>query len=167
MDETRTPVTKVLNATTSRRRFLRQASAAGAVTAALAATPGRVRIASARRAQETVELEYWWPISATGADYDNMVAILDAFQEQNPNIRVNAQTVSFEQLENRVTVAAQGGNLPDVVWSLPETIPTYQRMGILADLTEQWAAWEEKDGLYEQTLTAITFGDQILGGLTH
>ena len=80
------------------------------------------------------------------------VAVNNAIQEQNPNVRVNAQTVSFEQLENRVTVAAQGGNLPDVVWSLPETIPTYQRMGILADLTAQWAAWDEKEGLYEQTL---------------
>jgi multiple sugar transport system substrate-binding protein len=167
VDETRTPLTNFLNGTASRRRLLQQAGAAGAVTAALAASPRQTRIASARRAQETVELEYWWPLSATGADYDNMVAVLDAFQEQNPNIRVNAQTVSFEQLENRVTVAAQGGNLPDVVWSLPETIPTYQRMGILADLTEQWAAWEEKDGLYEQTLAGITFGDRILGGMPH
>jgi ABC-type glycerol-3-phosphate transport system substrate-binding protein len=167
VDETRTPVTKILNGTTSRRRLLRQAGAASAAGAALAMTPRQARIASARRAQETVELEYWSPVSATDASYDDMVAVIDAFQEQNPNIRVNAQTVSFEQLENRVTVAAQGGNLPDVVWSLPETIPTYQRMGILADLTEQWAAWEEKDGLYEQTLAGITFGDRILGGMPH
>ncbi|MBA3450260.1 MAG: sugar ABC transporter substrate-binding protein [Chloroflexia bacterium] len=167
MDETRTSVMNTLHGTTSRRRFLRQAGAAVAAPAVLAATPRQARTAPARSAQETVELEYWWPISATGADYDNMVALIDTFQEQNPNIRVNAQTVSFEQLENRVTVAAQGGNLPDVVWSLPETIPTYQRMGILADLTEQWDAWDEKDGLYEQTVTAITFGDQILGGMPH
>ena len=167
MDETRTPVSNLLNGTTSRRRLLQRAGAASAVTAALAATPGQTRIASARLAQETVELEYWWPLSATDASYDDMVTIIDAFQEQNPNIRVNAQTVSFEQLENRVTVAAQGGNLPDVVWALPETIPTYQRMGILADLTEQWAAWDEKDSLYEQTLAGITFGDRILGGMPH
>jgi multiple sugar transport system substrate-binding protein len=167
VDETRTPVTNILNGSTSRRRLLRQAGAAGAVTALLAATPSQTKIASALRAQETVELEYWWPLSATDASYDDMVALIDAFQEQNPNIRVNAQTVSFEQLENRVTVAAQGGNLPDVVWSLPETIPTYQRMEILADLTEQWAAWDEKEGLYEQTLAGITFGDRILGGMPH
>jgi ABC-type glycerol-3-phosphate transport system substrate-binding protein len=167
VDETRTPVTKILNGTTSRRRLLRQAGAASAAGAALAMTPRQARIAPVRRAQETVELQYWSPVSATDPGYDDMVAVINAFQEQNPNIRVNAQTVSFEQLENRVTVAAQGGNLPDVVWSLPETIPTYQRMGILADLTEQWAAWEEKDGLYEQTLAGITFGDRILGGMPH
>jgi multiple sugar transport system substrate-binding protein len=166
VDETCTPVRKALQRTASRRRLLQQAGAASMATAALA-LPHRAAAAPARRAQETVELEYWWPVAATNADYANLAAVIDAFQAEHPNIRVNAQTVSFEQLENRVTVAAQGGNLPDVVWALPETIPTYQRMGILADLTEQWSAWDEKDGLYEQTTTAITFGDQILGGMPH
>ncbi len=165
--ETRTSIANVLRGASSRRRFLQGAGAALTVPAVLAKTPVQTGAAPARRAQETVEIEYWWPVAATNADYPNLAAVLDEFQKLHPNIRVNAQTVSFEQLENRVTVAAQGGNLPDVVWALPETIPTYQRMGILADLTEQWNAWEEKAGIYPQAVVPITFGDRILGGMPH
>jgi ABC-type glycerol-3-phosphate transport system substrate-binding protein len=146
---------------------LQGAGAALATPAALAAATS-LAAAPARRRQATVELEYWWPVAATSsADYANLVAVIDEFQTLNPTIRVNPQTVSFEQLENKVTIAAQGGNLPDIVWALPETIPTYQRMGILADLTEEWAAWPEKDGLYEQTRTAITFDGKVFGGVPH
>lgn len=157
-------VDNVLHGGTTRRRFLRGAGASLVVPAGL--TKATATLGAPRR-QEPVELEYWWPVAATNADYDNLLGVIDAFEAANPNIRVNAQTVSFEQLVNRVTVAAQGNNLPDIAWSLPETIPTYQRMGILADLTEQWNAWDGREGLYPQTVAGITFGDRVLGGVPH
>jgi multiple sugar transport system substrate-binding protein len=126
----------------TRRRFLQQAGAALAAPAVAGLTP---RLAgTAPRAQQTVELQYWTPVAATQPDYAGFQALIAEFEKANPTIKVNQQVVAFEQLENRVTVAAQGGNLPDVVWCLPETVPTYQRMGILADLTSQWNAWPDR-----------------------
>jgi multiple sugar transport system substrate-binding protein len=161
-NDNRITVADIAQRATTRRRFLQGATAALAVPSVLAKTAS-----AAPRTQSPVKLEYWWPIAATNADYANLVAIIDEFQKLHPNIQVNPQTVSFEQLENKVTIAAQGGNLPDVVWSLPETIPTYQGMGILADLTSQWNAWDEKDGIYPQALTGITFDGKIYGGVPH
>ncbi|HEU5430454.1 MAG TPA: sugar ABC transporter substrate-binding protein [Thermomicrobiales bacterium] len=159
------PRNPLLTSARTRRRFLQQASAAFAAPAVGALAP---RLASAApRAQQTVELQYWTPVAATNPDYAGFQALIAEFEQENPTIKVNQQTVAFEQLENRVTVAAQGGNLPDVVWCLPETVPTYQRMGILADLTSQWNAWPDKAVIYPQALTGITYGDKILGGMPH
>ena len=163
MDEPRDRLTRVLGQPASRRTLLRGATAVAAAPAALALTGSR----RAARAQETVELDYWSPVSPGEATYDEEMAVLDAFQQANPTIKIKRQTVPWEQLENKITIAAQGGNLPDVAWALAEQLSTYLHMGIVPDLTQQWNAWSDKSALYPQALAQITAGDKTYGAMPH
>jgi ABC-type glycerol-3-phosphate transport system substrate-binding protein len=163
VDHKREPVSTLLERSTTRRDFL-QKTGAGAAAAAVALTGARH---NAVRAQEKVELEYWWPVSPGEAGYDDEMAVLDAFQKANPTIKINVQTVPWEQLANKITIAAQGGNLPDLAWSLAEQLSTYLHMGIVPDMTEEWNGWSDKSAIYPQALAQITSGQKMYGAMPH
>ena len=41
-------------------------------------------------------------------------------------------------LHEKILTAAAGGNVPDLIWGLPEYIGEFYNMGILEDLTERF-----------------------------
>ena len=66
-------------------------------------------------------------------------------------------------LHEKILTAAAGGNVPDLIWGLPEYIGEFYNMGILEDLTERFNKWEDKDALSESVVKAMTIDDKIVG----
>lgn len=168
MDEAGNGIAKGLRQPTTRRQLLRRVGAASALPAALSlAGASSIGMPALVRAASKVELQYWWPVSPTEPEYADGMAVVDAWNKAHPDVVIKPESVSWEQLENKVTVSTQGGNPPDVVWALAESITTYQRMGILADRTQQWNSWADKAAIWPQAISSITFDGKIVSAMPH
>ena len=66
-------------------------------------------------------------------------------------------------LHEKILTAAAGGNVPDLIWGLPEYVGEFYNMGILEDLTDRFESWEDKSALSDAVVKAMTIDDKIVG----
>lgn len=83
---------------------------------------------------EKVELTFtWWGNDDRAERYN---ALIDAFNEEYPNITVNGSFTDFPSYWEKRQTEAAGGGLPDV-WQFSDTyLRQYAENGLLADLSE-------------------------------
>jgi multiple sugar transport system substrate-binding protein len=91
------------------------ATPAPATTAAPAATTAKAATAATTAAAggAPVTLEMWI-MPNTGKSVDDMNKVLEGFNQQNPNIKVNVTEVSWGDALTKITTALQSGVGPDV-----------------------------------------------------
>lgn len=63
------------------------------------------------------------------------------FEKQNPDIKVNVQTIAFNDYFTKLQTQIAGGDAPDAFELNYETFMQYAEKGVLADLT----SYIEKD----------------------
>jgi multiple sugar transport system substrate-binding protein len=67
---------------------------------------------------------------------EGMNAIADAFEEQNPDIKVNVEVTPWDQYWTKLESGARGESLPDVFWMHSNEIANYAEGQILMDLSD-------------------------------
>ncbi|UUZ85009.1 sugar ABC transporter substrate-binding protein [Paenibacillus sp. P26] len=107
-------------------------------------------------------LEFWSIVAPGNADYDAYMKAIKKFEDQHPEIKLNITTVSFEVLHDKLVAAINAGNPPDISWGLSEWIGEFSKMDGLADLTEKFNAWSEKDSIYPNVMKGVTVGGKIV-----
>lgn len=128
------------------------------LAASMAASIATPMMASA----EGVTLEYWTCMTE-GADTQKAMEEMVAAWEEATGNTVNMTNFTYDMLHEKILTAAAGGNVPDVIWGLPEYVGEFYNMGIVADLTSYYETWEEKDALSEAVIDAMTINGQIIG----
>lgn len=83
--------------------------------------------------------------------------------EEETEVKVNQTNFTYDMLHEKILTAAAGGNVPDLIWGLPEYIGEFYNMGILEDLTERFNEWEDKDVLSEAVVNSMTIDNKIVG----
>ena len=83
--------------------------------------------------------------------------------EVETGVKVNQTNFTYDMLHEKILTAAAGGNVPDLIWGLPEYIGEFYNMGILEDLTERFNEWEDKDVLSEAVVNSMTIDNKIVG----
>ena len=83
--------------------------------------------------------------------------------EEETGVKVNQTNFTYDMLHEKILTAAAGGNVPDLIWGLPEYIGEFYNMGILEDLTERFNEWEDKDVLSEAVVNSMTIDNKIVG----
>lgn len=111
-------------------------------------------------ASKTIEL---WTSWTEGADTNVASEKLITQFEETSGYTVNQTNFTYDQLHEKLIASAAGGNLPDVVWGLPEYVGELNKLGILADLTGAWDAWEDKDQVSDAVKQAMTAGGKVVG----
>lgn len=84
------------------------------------------------KSQTTITYSIWDKIQEPG-----MRAMADAFEEKNPNIKVNVEVTPWDQYWTKLEAAASGGSLPDVFWMHAKEFTKYAKGNALLDLTEE------------------------------
>lgn len=95
---------------------------------------------------------YSW---ATGGEQDFFKGVIQEFEEQNPNIDINDQYVSYDEYLTKMNTLAAAGDLPEV-FNLPENnVYEWGEKGSIADLTSMF----ENAGIdpYERFVDASMF----------
>ncbi|HEY0188241.1 MAG TPA: extracellular solute-binding protein [Cellulomonas sp.] len=101
----------------------------------------------------------WTEGAATAEASEEMIAQF----EQETGYTVNQTNFTYDMLHEKLIASAAGGNLPDVVWGLPEYVGELSSMGILADLTDAWDSWEDKDQVSDAVKSAMSINGQVVG----
>ncbi|MGT2667345.1 extracellular solute-binding protein [Streptococcus rifensis] len=86
-------------------------------------------------------------------------AIIAAFEEANPDIKVNLETIDFTSGPEKITTAIEAGTAPDVLFDAPGRIITYGKNGKLADLNDLFTDEYIKDVDNDNIIQASKAGD--------
>ena len=55
--------------------------------------------------------------------------------EEETGVKVNQTNFTYDMLHEKILTAAAGGNVPDLIWGLPEYVGEFYNMGIVEDLS--------------------------------
>lgn len=67
---------------------------------------------------------------------DGMQEMVDAFEKENPDIKVKIELTPYEQYWTKMQASGTGNSLPDVFWMHPEQVYDYAQGGKIMDLTD-------------------------------
>jgi ABC-type glycerol-3-phosphate transport system substrate-binding protein len=105
----------------------------------------------------------FWSAWTEGAEHEKAnLAQIELFEEETGCV-VNNSNFTYDMLREKVIASAAGGNLPDVVWALPEYVGEFNKLGILTDLTADWNSWADKDKVSDAIKGAMTIDGKIIG----
>lgn len=93
----------------------------------------------------------------TGAEGEAFSAVIEGFEQQNPEVAVKVEQVPFDQTQALLTQQFAAGSPPDVTVALPGIIRSFAEQGLLLNLDKQWDSWV-KDGAYTEALRDIASG---------
>ena len=109
---------------------------------------------------KTIEL---WTCWTEGADTQKAGEEQIAKWEEATGNTVNQTNFTYDMLHEKILTAAAGGNVPDLIWGLPEYVGEFYNMGILEDLTDRFESWEDKDALSDAVVKAMTIDNKVVG----
>lgn len=76
---------------------------------------------------------------------------------------INQSNFTYDQIHEKLIASAAGGNLPDVVWGLPEYVGEFSKLGILADVSSSWDTWADAGEVSDAVKGAMTVDGQVVG----
>ncbi|MFV0430265.1 MAG: ABC transporter substrate-binding protein [Arachnia sp.] len=115
---------------------------------------------SGEDASTTIDIWTSWTEGESTAEA--IEPLLEAWAEEN-GYTVNQSNFTYDQIHEKIIASAAGGNLPDVIWGLPEYVGEFAKLGILADMTDAWDSWDQADDVSDSIKNAMTIDDQIIG----
>lgn len=117
---------------------------------------------SAETPSGPVTLTFWH--GYTDAEADSLNALLDDWNAQNPDIKVEPLFVNNDKALQKLTVALQGGEPPDITYQYGSSLPQLAAAPGLVDLTE-WVQGPDVgwDDFIPGARTASTFEGKVLG----
>ncbi|MDC3412099.1 extracellular solute-binding protein [Aquibacillus sp. 3ASR75-11] len=65
-------------------------------------------------AQKTIKFMHLWPEGSSNAQYTIVENIIDQFENENPNVKVEVEPLGNEQYKQKMKVLSSSGELPDV-----------------------------------------------------
>jgi multiple sugar transport system substrate-binding protein len=109
-----------------------------------------------------VTLTFWH--GYTDAEADWMNSALAEWNGQNPNIQIKPLFVNNDKALQKLTVALQGGEAPDITYQYGSSLPQVAAAPGLVDLT-QWVQQPDLswDDFIPGARTAATFDGKVLG----
>src|SRR5690625_72826 len=104
----------------------------------------------------------WW---GSQSRHDQTMEIIELFEKQNPDIKINAEFTGWDGYFEKMAAAAAGNNLPDIMQqNFGEYLNQYADKGLLADLTPFIEdGLINVDGVSETVLESGKKGEEILG----
>lgn len=113
-------------------------------------------------AQGPVTLTFWH--GYTDAEADSLNALLDEWNADNPDIQIDPLFVNNDKALQKLTVALQGEEPPDITYQYGSSLPQLAAAPGLVDLTD-WVAQPEVDweDFIPGARTAATFEGKVLG----
>ena len=114
--------------------------------------------------QVTIKFANW--VSAEDATKENVSKVIEAFEQEHPNVTVENVAIPFDQMRQQLLTMTAGGNPPDVMMLNGPWSQELGAQGALLDLTEiagedylndNWPGALDA-GKYKDQLYAVPFG---------
>src|SRR5690625_4977937 len=104
----------------------------------------------------------WW---GSQSRHDQTQEIIELFEEQNPDIKINSEFTGWDGYFEKMAAAAAGNNLPDIMQqNFGEYLNQYADKELLADLTPFIDNGTiDLDGVSDTVIESGTQGGKVLG----
>lgn len=145
----------------SRRRFLRWIAigSAGSLLAACGQSASTSPSAPAQTGPVTLRLRTFLDPRGPSPREQAFASIIERFQKDHQDIQVNIETAPFDQLNTKLIVENESGNVPDVTYLQPQYITqVVQANSLLAldpfisSMGQSWRDEFSSQGLWDQTV---------------
>jgi len=147
--------TSLLKRRTTRRRF---AQGMAAAPIALSAATRGFRVAGAQDNVKLVVLTHW----GTQEQKDPLEKIFAEYTAANPNVEIELQTVAFDELLNRISTGALGGDAPDVYHFYNLWLPDFVGSDLLATPIDEVSS-DVTAAYGEGTVGGASYNEQVWG----
>ncbi|MET0956440.1 MAG: ABC transporter substrate-binding protein, partial [Cryobacterium sp.] len=107
-------------------------------------------------------IELWTSWSEGEATAKTLDPLIQAWADDK-GYTVNQTNFTYDQIHEKLIASAAGGNLPDVVWGLPEYVGEFSKLGILADVSDAWDSWDNADLVSDAVKGAMTVDGAVVG----
>jgi multiple sugar transport system substrate-binding protein len=152
-------------ATLAAGAILLAACSAPAASPSVAAEESSAATPEATETAEAVTISYF-TFSAAPDHLEDLDTIVQAFQQQHPNVTIEVQTASFDDYFTQLQTQIAGGTAPDTFELNYENFVTYSSAGSLLDLTATSEADSEFDAaIYYPRAYEVFQADGIQYGL--
>jgi multiple sugar transport system substrate-binding protein len=139
----------------TRRRFAKGLAAAPIVLGANVHGIGRAR---AQDSVKLVLLTHW----STQQQKDPLDAILAEYNQANPNVQIEHQSVAFDELLNRITTGQLGGDAPDIYHFYNLWLPDFVNSQLLSTPPDDINA-DVTGADAEGTIGGASYNNQVWG----
>ena len=146
----------------SLKKYLSILTAALLVSSTVLTGCGSSKTDSKTSNSEPVTLNYWVAWTPGSTEEKNSKEQIKKFEEENPNIKINTQLVSFDMMHDKLVVSGSSGNAPDLSWGLSEWFGEFNKMGLLMDLTDKFNSWQDKDVIYPNVMKSLTVDNKVM-----
>jgi multiple sugar transport system substrate-binding protein len=97
-------------------------------------------------------------------EYNSIKRMVDEFEAQNPNIKIELQYVNSDNALEKATVAIQGNQQPDISYQYGTNMPQLAQSPALVDLTDRVNSSDYNwDDFYEGERAVATVDDKVYG----
>src|SRR5690625_5482648 len=102
-----------------------------------------------------------WDQEVRGAQNDAIEALSEAFQDEYPNVTIERNSQSFDDLQQQTGLALSGNDVPDVlqVNNARGDMGTFVADGLLTDLTGYAEAYGWEDRFSPSVLSKMRYSD--------
>ena len=107
-------------------------------------------------------IELWTSWSEGEATAKTLDPLIQEWADEK-GYTVNQTNFTYDQIHEKLIASAAGGNLPDVVWGLPEYVGEFSKLGILADVSDAWESWDDAGDVSDAVKNAMTVDGQVVG----
>lgn len=112
-----------------------------------------------KKEDENVTVEFWTiDLKANFSDYFN--GLIESYEKDNPNVKINWVDVPFADIQSKLVAAAAGGTAPDVVNLNTQMTLTLAGQDALVDLNKE-ASDEQKSIYIEDLWNSAKIGDSV------
>jgi len=107
-------------------------------------------------------IELWTSWSEGESTATALKPLIEQWADDN-GYTVNQSNFTYDQIHEKLIASAAGGNLPDVVWGLPEYIGEFDQLGLLEDVSAEWDDWDDAANVSDAVKDALTVNGKQIG----
>lgn len=111
----------------------------------------------ATKAEEPVTITFC-NFTSAGSNEENLTKMVAAFEEEHPNIKIDVETIGFEDYFAQLQTRIASGTAPDCYELNIENFAAYANKGLLAEI-----AGVDLSGLNETALSAFSVDGKVYG----
>ena len=108
---------------------------------------GGVSVASAQDCRQEVTIWHYW--GDTGTNAETVQNFKELWEESQGDCSLNIRSIPTADFKRELSTAILAGNTPDIAVIDNPDFAMFAAQGVLAELDERVAAWEEADAYYD------------------
>ncbi|MBU8791157.1 sugar ABC transporter substrate-binding protein [Oceanobacillus caeni] len=110
-----------------------------------------------------VTLEVWDYNSPDSPSEDQLLGLLEQYEESNENVKFKRTYIPFGDLKTKLLQGVAGNELPDIVLIDNPDHQSFAEAGVFADITDEVNEWGEADLYYEGPMASVMLDGKYYG----